>query len=100
MILFLSPKLTPVCVDLSDWDSSRAAVESCLPVEMLVNNVGAGSTEPFEEVTEAGVDRLMAVNFKSMINVTQVAMNKRLLFCAYNRWAGRKLYLTRKIIDR
>ena len=66
-------------MDLSDWDSSRAAVEACLPVEMLVNNVGASSTEPFEEVTEAGVDRLMAVNFKSMINVTQVAMNRRLL---------------------
>ena len=66
-------------MDLSDWSASRAAAEKCLPVDMLVNNVGAASNVPFEDVSEADVDRLMAVNLKSMINVTQVTPDMTLL---------------------
>jgi len=68
--------LTTLCVDLSDWKASQAAVEKCLPVEMLVNNVGAGESVPFQDVSEADLDRIMAINFKSMMSVTQVVARR------------------------
>ena len=58
---------------MSDWTATQSAVEKCLPVHLLVNNVGAGANAAFVDVHEADVDRVMAVNFKSMISVTQVS---------------------------
>jgi len=68
--------LTPICVDLSDWEASRSVVERCLPIDLLVNNVGAGSNQPFIEVSESQIDLMMNVNFKSMVSVTQVVARR------------------------
>ena len=59
-------------MDLSDWEASCSVVERCLPIDLLVNNVGAGSNQPFIEVSESQIDLMMNVNFKSMVSVTQV----------------------------
>lgn len=66
------PKVTTACVDLTDWAATKKALESFGPVDHLVNNAGILICEEFLEITEQAVDKQFAVNFKSMINVTQV----------------------------
>ncbi|MGB0992446.1 MAG: SDR family NAD(P)-dependent oxidoreductase [Akkermansiaceae bacterium] len=41
-------------------------------VDILVNGAGVGSGTPFLEITEEELDRLMAVNFKSVFNACQI----------------------------
>ena len=51
-ILFQCPSIHTVCVDLSDWDSTRKAVDGIGPIDLLVNNAGYGVGTPFLDVTE------------------------------------------------
>jgi len=51
------PGIHPVCVDLSDWESTQQAVEAILPIELLVNNAGLGCLESFLDTKESDVDR-------------------------------------------
>jgi len=52
------PGIYPVCVDLSDWESTQKAVEAILPIELLVNNAAFGGTnESVIELTESILDQ-------------------------------------------
>jgi len=66
------PEIRPVCVDLSDWDSTRKAVEALGQIDLLVNNAGTYREQPFLEVDQESFDMLMNVNVKATINVSQV----------------------------
>ncbi|XP_076673732.1 L-xylulose reductase [Andrena cerasifolii] len=61
-----------VRVDLGDWDATRKAVESILPVDLLVNNAAVAKLKPFLDATEEECDQTFNVNVKAMINVSQV----------------------------
>jgi 2-hydroxycyclohexanecarboxyl-CoA dehydrogenase len=62
--------------------SSRALVTSAMakvhaelgPVQILVNNAGITGFTPFLEITEEHWDRIMSVNLKSMLIVTQAVL--------------------------
>jgi meso-butanediol dehydrogenase/(S,S)-butanediol dehydrogenase/diacetyl reductase len=64
-----------VRLDVTDRDSVDQAVtrvESELgPVDVLVNNAGVSRVTPFVEITDADWDRLMGVNLRGVLVVTQ-----------------------------
>ncbi|XP_033102595.1 L-xylulose reductase-like isoform X2 [Anneissia japonica] len=66
------PEIKTVCVDLSDWDSTKVAVEGCGPIDLLVNNAAIAKLEPFLEVTKEVFDLTMNVNVRQLIQVSQI----------------------------
>ena len=61
-----------VCVDLGDWDATKKAVQSVLPVDLLVNNAAVAKLKPFLDATEEEFDLSFNINVKAMMNVSQV----------------------------
>ncbi|OWA51615.1 L-xylulose reductase [Hypsibius exemplaris] len=66
------PGIHALQVELSDWDATRAAVTSVLPIDLLVNNAGIFIGEPFLRTTQESFDSIMTVNVKSILNISQV----------------------------
>lgn len=66
------PKIQPICVDLRDWDATRKAVQSVLPIDLLVNNAAVVYLSPFLDATPETFDLTFDVNVKAVLNVSQV----------------------------
>jgi len=66
-------RVTTVVVDIRDWDKTRAAVESCGAVDVVLNVAGVGTEEPFLEITPNVFDDIINVNLKAVVNVSQTA---------------------------
>ncbi|CAG7824448.1 unnamed protein product [Allacma fusca] len=66
------PTVIRVKVDLRSWDDTKKAVESVLPINHLVNNVGFPNTPNFPNLSEDDVNFIFDLNFKSYLNVGQV----------------------------
>ena len=50
-----------MCVDLSDWQNTQAAVRSLGDIDLLVNNAGVSEISSFTDVTQDTFDRFMLV---------------------------------------
>jgi len=61
-----------VCVDLADWTATRQAVEALPPIDLLVNNAGVINRDKFVDITPEEFDRILNVNLKAVMNVSQV----------------------------
>ncbi|CAG7824540.1 unnamed protein product [Allacma fusca] len=70
------PGVKTICVDLEDWDGTRAAVSELEVMDCLVNNAGIAAGKIFMETTSENFDKLMSVNVKAIINVSQVVAQK------------------------
>lgn len=70
------PSIETACVDLADWDKTREVVDSLGVFEGLVNNAGVAITAPFLECSPESFDRSMAVNVKSILNISQIVAKK------------------------
>ncbi|CAL1600221.1 unnamed protein product [Knipowitschia caucasica] len=66
------PCIVPLCVDLSDWGATAAALESAGPFDLLVNNAACASLQPFLEITPEKFDQMFTVNVKAVLQVSQV----------------------------
>ncbi|KAG7211972.1 hypothetical protein KM043_011173 [Ampulex compressa] len=66
------PRIKAICVDLRDWDATKKAVQSILPIDLLVNNAGVAVLKPFLDLTPDDFDLTFSVNVKSIISVSQV----------------------------
>lgn len=66
------PRIQPICVDLSDWNATRKAVQSVLPIDLLVNNAALACLSPFLDATPEEFDQTFDVNVKAVLNVSQV----------------------------
>ncbi|XP_018617443.1 L-xylulose reductase [Scleropages formosus] len=66
------PSIKPVCVDLSDWEATDAALKDVGPVDLLVNNAGFGMLQPFLEVTSDHFDKCFSINVKAALHVAQI----------------------------
>ncbi|XP_015127844.1 L-xylulose reductase [Diachasma alloeum] len=66
------PKIITLTVDLRDWDATRTAVKSILPIDMVVNNAGVATLAPFLQLTKEDFDITMDVNVKAIFNVSQI----------------------------
>ncbi len=66
-------------VDVSDRGQVDKAVqqvrEKLGPIHVLVNCAGIEAFEPFQSITEASWDRIMAVNLKGTFNCTQAVVS-------------------------
>jgi NAD(P)-dependent dehydrogenase (short-subunit alcohol dehydrogenase family) len=70
------PGVKTVCVDLEDWDATRAAVSALEVLDCLVNNAGIAAGRTVMQTTPENFDKLMNVNVKAIINVSQVVAQK------------------------
>jgi len=70
------PNITTICVDLNNWNSTRAAVSKIGPVDCLVNNAAVLIGSDFHNITEEDLDTQLNVNLKAVINVSQVIVQK------------------------
>jgi NAD(P)-dependent dehydrogenase (short-subunit alcohol dehydrogenase family) len=65
-------------VDVADEGQARSFVETAHRelggLDILVNNAGVLAGGPFDQLTEAQFDRMMAVNVKGVVLVTQAAL--------------------------
>jgi len=50
------PNIQTICVDLADWDKTRAALRECGPIDYLVNNAGVVRPAMFMTTTEEDID--------------------------------------------
>jgi len=66
------PNALTVAVDLLDWNATREAVKGIGHVDHLINNAGVNKRQPFMEVTPDAIDLIFGVNYKAIVNVTQV----------------------------
>ena len=55
------PAIRPVCVDLTNWENTKKAVESIGPIDLLVNNAAVLNPQPFLDVDEKTFDELVTV---------------------------------------
>ncbi|KAG5854290.1 L-xylulose reductase [Anguilla rostrata] len=71
-LLIECASIRPVCVDLSDWEATEAALKDLGPVDLLVNNAACASLQPFLEVTADQFDKVFNVNVKGALHVAQI----------------------------
>ncbi|XP_036614019.1 L-xylulose reductase [Trichosurus vulpecula] len=66
------PGIETLCVDLGDWEATERALSTIGPVDLLVNNAGVALLQPFLEVTKEACDRSFDVNYRSVVQVSQI----------------------------
>ncbi|CAJ1080449.1 L-xylulose reductase-like [Xyrichtys novacula] len=64
--------ITPVCVDLGDWEATETALKDVGPIDLLVNNAAFPSLQSFLEITPDHFDRSFNVNVKAALQVSQI----------------------------
>src|SRR5688572_27699196 len=67
-----------VVADVTDISTVRKAIEALPRLDILVNNAGGNIPEPFVEVSEDHLDRLLNLNVRSAFLVAQAAAKKML----------------------
>jgi NAD(P)-dependent dehydrogenase (short-subunit alcohol dehydrogenase family) len=70
------PSVKPILVDLSNWEETKAALETIEAVDHVVNNAGVAVSKPLLETTGEEFDMIFGVNVKALLNVTQVMVKK------------------------
>ena len=67
-----------VACDVTDSSSLRNLLSKIETLDVLVNNAGTNIPEPFVEVTEEHLDRIMGLNLRSAFLAAQAAAKKML----------------------
>ncbi|CAL8098955.1 unnamed protein product [Orchesella dallaii] len=63
-------------LDVTNWDEVQKVVGALGPIDLLINNAGIPEPEDFMEITSEGIDRIFAVNFKAIVNISQVVSSE------------------------
>ncbi|HEX5091591.1 MAG TPA: SDR family oxidoreductase [Burkholderiales bacterium] len=71
-------KARAIACDVTDTKAMQQAIAALPVLDVLVNNAGFNIPEPFVEVTEAHLDRLLDLNVRSAFLVAQAAARKML----------------------
>ena len=66
----------PLPFDVTDPAAVRAALAGIGRIDILVNNAGLNRPQPFLEVDEATLDRLLTLNVRSLFLVAQAAARR------------------------
>ncbi|HKA44480.1 MAG TPA: SDR family NAD(P)-dependent oxidoreductase [Burkholderiales bacterium] len=69
---------TPLVCDVTDGRQVRDALARMRQLDILVNNAGGNIPEPFVEVTEERLDRVLNLNVRAAFLVAQAAARKML----------------------
>lgn len=70
-----NPQIEIICLDLSDYDKTREVI-SKLNVDLLVNNAAVAACEPVLTADLKEFDRMMNINVKAVMNVSQLVANR------------------------
>ncbi|CAG7824539.1 unnamed protein product [Allacma fusca] len=70
------PGIETICVDLESWDATREALKDLEVVDCLVNNAALATEENFMNTTPDNFDKIINVNVKSVINTSQIVVQK------------------------
>lgn len=67
-----------VCLDISNWNETKKAIQSLGPIDLLVNNAAFAKLTPLinNEISEEDCDNHLAVNVKAVVNVTQIVASQ------------------------
>jgi len=68
----------PLVCDVTNGTAMRAAVSGLPGLDILVNNAGGNLPEPFVDVTEERLDRILNLNVRAAFLVAQVAIRRML----------------------
>jgi NAD(P)-dependent dehydrogenase (short-subunit alcohol dehydrogenase family) len=71
-------KAHAVALDVTDSDALQAAIGALPVLDVLVNNAGSNIPEPFVEVSEDHLDRLLDLNVRAAFLAAQAAAKKML----------------------
>src|SRR5205085_6888789 len=63
----------PLPFDVTDSAATQAAIAALPRLDILVNNAGMNRPQPFLEVDEATLDRMLALNVRAAFMVAQAA---------------------------
>ncbi|KAB0793024.1 hypothetical protein PPYR_12644 [Photinus pyralis] len=66
------PSVKTICVDLSNWSETKEALKHVGQIDLLVNNAGIAILEPLADISDGNIDRLFSINFKAVVNLTQI----------------------------
>ncbi|XP_072030085.1 L-xylulose reductase-like [Amphiura filiformis] len=66
------PDVDTICVDIGDWDATKAALENVGPVHLLVNNAGVSKRQTFFEITKEVFDETIGINVRAVIQISQI----------------------------
>jgi NAD(P)-dependent dehydrogenase (short-subunit alcohol dehydrogenase family) len=78
-------RATAICCDVTDSQAVKKVFAALPSLDVLVNNAGSNIPEPFVEVSEAHLDRLLELNVRAAFIVAQAAARKML--ASPNRYA-------------
>ena len=67
-----------IVVDLEDAAAARKAAEEAMPADLLINCAGTNILQPFVELTEHAFDRVIAVNLRAAMILSQVFARQRI----------------------
>ena len=68
------PGIHTICIDISDWNLTKAAVEEILQdgaIDLLVNNAGVRSLRPVGSIEEEDAMKTVQINLLAAINIAQ-----------------------------
>ena len=65
--------VTPVALDVSDYQASARAFEQ-VHIDVLINNAGCACISLLQDMTEADWDRVIDTNLKSVFNLTHAVL--------------------------
>jgi len=71
-------RVCAVACDVTNTQEMRKAIAAIPVLDVLVNNAGTNIPEPFVEVSEEHLDRLLALNVRAAFLVAQAAAKKML----------------------
>lgn len=65
--------IIPALVDISDVGATKKILEEAGDIDLVVNNAGIASLQPFLETTVEDFDQVMAINLRAALVVSQIA---------------------------
>lgn len=68
----LGEKITPICLDISDWADCEQKLAIINDVTGLVNNAAVAICSPFLEATEKEFNVQFDINVKAMMHISQI----------------------------
>jgi NAD(P)-dependent dehydrogenase (short-subunit alcohol dehydrogenase family) len=87
-------KAHSLACDVTDTGEMKKAVAAIPVLDVLVNNAGTNIPEPFVEVSEEHLDRLLALNVRAAFLVAQAAAKKMLESTARRNRGGAILHMS------
>ena len=69
------PNIHTICLDLSNWEATKEAVQKITPIHLLVNNAAIALLAPALEAKQEDFDLTYNINLKTVMNITQVVCN-------------------------